>query len=107
MSAATRGRAVVAAAEDLPPGATCTADLGGRPVVVTNVDGHLVAVDGVCPHAGGPLGEGRLDGGLLQCPWHRALFDLRTGAPCRGPARKPLRRYPVRVDGGLVVVTLD
>lgn len=106
---ATAARAVVVAAVgDVPAGAVHTVSVEGRPIVVTHLDGELVAVDGTCPHAGGPLGEGSLVGGdRLRCPWHGAAFDLRTGAPCGGPARKALRRYPVHVDGDAIVIVLD
>lgn len=93
----------VADAADLPPGAMLTVTVDDRPVVVANVAGTLVAVDGACPHAAGPLGEGELvDGCQLRCPWHGATFDLRTGAVCSGPARKALRRYRVAVEAGAV-----
>lgn len=89
--------------EDVPPGSLRTVEVDGREVVLANLDGELVAVDGRCPHAGGPLGEGRVtDDGRLECPWHRAAFVARTGVPCRGPARKPLRRYRLRIEDGVV-----
>lgn len=91
---------------DLPPGAVLTVTVGNRPVVVANLAGTLVAVDGACPHAAGPLGEGELvEGCLLRCPWHGATFDLRTGAVRSGPARKGLRGYDVAVEAGTVLLT--
>lgn len=99
---------VVAAACDVPPGTVRTVQVEGRAVVVANVRGTFVAVDATCPHAGGPLGEGDVTGdGQLQCPWHRGTYDLRSGEACGGPARKPLRHYPVTVDGDVVLLTLD
>lgn len=93
----------VAAAADLPPGAMLTVTVDDRPVVVANLAGTFVAVDGTCPHAAGPLGEGEVvDGCRLRCPWHGATFDLRTGAACAGPARKGLRRYRVEVAAGAI-----
>lgn len=108
MTATTTRTVVVAAVGDVPAGGMRTVMVEGRPVVVAHLHGELVALDGTCSHAGGPLGEGTIVAGdRLQCPWHRATFDLRTGAPCGGPARKPLRRYPVHVDGDTIVLVLD
>ena len=62
------------------------------------------ATGGACPHRGGPLAEGTLDGAFLRCPWHGALFDLRSGAHLRGPACGDLRPYEVRIDDDWVFV---
>lgn len=107
MTASTARGVAVAAVGDVPPAGVHAVIVEGRPVVIADLDGELVAFDGACSHAGGPLGQGHVADGRLECPWHRATFDLRTGAPCGGPARKALRRYPVRVDEGTVLVVLD
>jgi nitrite reductase/ring-hydroxylating ferredoxin subunit len=62
------------------------------------------AIDEVCTHEGGPLCDGTLVGTMVQCPWHGSRFDVRTGAVEAGPARTPLRTFPVRVEGGRVMV---
>jgi nitrite reductase/ring-hydroxylating ferredoxin subunit len=65
------------------------------------------ALDDVCSHAGGPLGDNRLkDGCLLECPWHNAVFDVRTGEIVRGPARRPQPTYQVEVRDGTVFVAI-
>jgi len=54
------------------------------------------------------LGDGDLSAAcLLQCPWHGAVFEVRTGEVRRGPARKRLRTYEVEVSGGDVLVAID
>jgi nitrite reductase (NADH) small subunit len=53
--------------------------VAGEPFAVCNVNGTLHAVSGTCPHAGGPLGQGALQGNMLVCPWHAWEFDCRTG----------------------------
>ena len=63
------------------------------------------AVEGSCPHYGGPLAEGVMVGDTVRCPWHHACFDLRTGGLLRPPALRPLRRYQVEVGDGIVRVT--
>lgn len=69
----------VAAAADCPPGCSIERVAGGRMVAIANVDGTLHAIDGLCPHQGGPLGTGELCGTTLTCPWHGWQFDVTTG----------------------------
>ena len=66
------------------------------PVIVTIVDGELVAVPGVCPHEDVALWDGHLDGHELVCPGHGWGFDLQTGR-CRASPGLELRRYPITV----------
>ena len=69
----------VASAADCPPGSSIERVAGGRMVAIANVDGTLHALDGLCPHQGGPLGTGALCGTTLTCPWHGWQFDVTTG----------------------------
>ena len=64
----------------LPPGTVTEVQHEGNAYALANVNGELFCVDGLCPHAGGPLGEGTLNGSMLVCPWHGWEFDCRTGA---------------------------
>ncbi len=52
-----------------------------------------------CTHVGGPLSEGEVEGTSVRCPWHGAVFDLTTGDMQGPPARGPVTRYEVRVEG--------
>lgn len=70
-------------------------------VAVFSVAGRLCAIQAACTHAGGPLNEGALDGSTVTCPWHRSQFDVCTGAVVRGPARAPVKTYPVDVQGDI------
>jgi nitrite reductase/ring-hydroxylating ferredoxin subunit len=69
----------IAAASACPPGASIERLVGGRMVAIANVDGTFHAIDGLCPHQGGPLGTGHLCGTVLTCPWHGWQFDVVTG----------------------------
>ncbi|MEZ4364736.1 MAG: Rieske 2Fe-2S domain-containing protein [Kofleriaceae bacterium] len=75
------------------------------PVLVTRLDGEIVATAGVCPHEDVGLDDGELDGGTVVCPGHGYRFDLRTGACGHDPDLR-LRRYPVTVVGDAVYVDL-
>ncbi len=69
----------VAAADSLAAGECGEYIAGDRVVALFNVDGKFFALDGVCPHQGGPLGKGFLDGCIVTCPWHGFQFDVTTG----------------------------
>ncbi|HEX2149408.1 MAG TPA: non-heme iron oxygenase ferredoxin subunit [Actinomycetota bacterium] len=97
----------VAQTGDVPPGWVLKVQVGNREVALSNCDGTFSALDNFCTHAGGPLGNNRLgDGCQLECSWHNAQFDARTGAVISGPARKPLRKYTVKVKDGTVYVAI-
>jgi len=75
------------------------------PVIVTFVDGELVAVPGVCPHEDVALADGYLFDGIVVCPGHGWGFDLRTGR-CRHDPGLELRRYPITLVGDDIWVDL-
>jgi len=94
----------VARTDDIPPGAKQIVEVDDTLMVVVNLAGAFYAVEDVCTHDGGPLGEGELDGCELICPRHGARFDVRTGAATRMPAIEPVPTYEVRVENGDVLV---
>jgi nitrite reductase/ring-hydroxylating ferredoxin subunit len=97
----------VGAAGELREGEMLDVDLGDeRRVVVCNVGGMLYAMDGVCPHRQGPLGQGALHGTMVVCPWHAWEFDCTTGEHDYNRTLK-LRLYPVKVDGDDILVDVD
>ncbi len=57
----------------------------GRSLCVARVDGAIAVLDGVCPHEGGPLGEGIVEDGRVVCPWHGYAFEVHTGASLQDP----------------------
>lgn len=88
----------VARVAEIPPGTGRTVDAGGRKVALFNVGGRFHAIDNQCPHAGGSLGEGILDGCIVTCPYHFWQFDVRKGhSPEFEDAR--VDRFEVRVEG--------
>jgi nitrite reductase (NADH) small subunit len=99
-------RIKVARIADLAPGSGTTVDVEGQRIALFNVHGTYYAIDDTCPHRGGPLGEGELDGAIVTCPWHGATFDVQTGAVTGPPARNGVRSFPVCVEGEDVLVEI-
>ncbi len=76
----------------------------GVPVVLLRQGLQVYAISATCPHAGGPLDEGALEGDVVQCPWHGSRFCMRDGRVLTGPATVNAPRYDVRVRNGQVEV---
>lgn len=94
----------VAEVGDVAPGQVRVVHLGETRVALCHVDGAFYAIDDVCTHDGGPLGEGELDGDQIECPRHGARFDVRTGKALTFPAVYPVGTWPVKVEGTDVLV---
>ena len=80
-------------------------EAAGKTIALFNVAGEYHAVDNACPHRGGPLGEGDLDGTAVVCPWHAWRWDVTTGANVNNPAIR-IPRFPVTVEAGEIYVEL-
>jgi nitrite reductase (NADH) small subunit len=93
------------AVADLPPGRAAEVVVNGQAVALFNVGGTFHALAGRCPHRGGPLGQGFLDGPRVSCPWHNYTFDLTTGENVVDADLK-VTRYEVKVEDGQVRVKL-
>lgn len=90
---------------DLPPGSIMEVRSGGGIYAVCNAGGQIYAMDGVCPHASGPLGEGELHGHTVVCPWHAWEYDCRTGANDFDPDVK-VDTFPVRIEAGDILIEI-
>lgn len=66
---------------------------GNEELIIIRQGDQVHAYQGNCPHAGAPLDEGVVCGGLLVCPWHKAAFAVDDGVVCEPPALADLRRY--------------
>ena len=89
---------------ELPsPGTARQLALGSLPVAVCNVGAQVHAFDGKCPHRGGPLGQGTLEGTQLTCPWHAWTFDATTGECVTTPGVWQTK-YAVEVEGDSLLV---
>jgi nitrite reductase/ring-hydroxylating ferredoxin subunit/multimeric flavodoxin WrbA len=94
----------VGSAEELA-GNTITPVLAGTtPIALVHRDGAFTAISGVCNHVGGPLGEGRLDGDYVVCPWHNWKFHYRTGEGEPGFEEDRVPSYATKLENGRVFV---
>ena len=94
----------VATLADLPPGALLAVTLpDGDRVCLVNYLGDVRALEDNCSHQDFPLSEGELlEDGTIECVWHGARFDCRSGAACVGPARSPVATYDVQIEDGAI-----
>ena len=95
----------IAAVADCPPGAARELVAEDRIVALFHVDDEFFALDGICPHQGGPLGKGTLAGCILTCPWHGWQFNVRTGQH-QTNASIVHPGFPVKVKGDDVFIDL-
>jgi nitrite reductase/ring-hydroxylating ferredoxin subunit len=99
------GFVAVAKLDDLAEGAGRAVQVQGTEVALFRVDGELCAIDGVCPHAGASLGEGRCSNGVVTCPAHGWTFNVRDGSSVHPPNRD-VRAHEVKVEDGMVLIKL-
>jgi nitrite reductase (NADH) small subunit len=88
---------------ELPPGTVTEVSSGARPFAVVNCSGEIICFDGTCPHAGGPLGQGMVQGDMLVCPWHGWEYYCKTGVN-DSDEDIVLERFPVLVEKGEIFV---
>jgi nitrite reductase (NADH) small subunit len=93
----------VGSLSQLPPGSVAEVEIAGRAIALCNSGGSVYALDGTCPHEGGPLGQGALHDHMLVCPWHAWEYDCRSGENDFDPTIC-VKTFPVRVDGDDILV---
>lgn len=93
----------VLAEQDLPDPGGREVVVHGRLIALFHLDGDWFALDGTCPHHGGPLGQGELCQGQVICPWHGLQVDVRSGEYVLGENHQ-LTTYPTRCRDGRVEV---
>lgn len=89
---------------DIPLDEARTIVVDGVMVAVCNVDGEYHALEGTCPHAGGPMGDGFVSGRSLVCPWHGWQFDVGSGV-CGFAPEMRLERYTVTDLGAALEIS--
>lgn len=88
------------------PGNVMEAEVEGVALCVANVSGELSAIDNICPHRNGPLGQGWLEGETVVCPWHSWMFHAKTGIS-EYPSNECVKAFPIRVEGEDVLVQIE
>jgi nitrite reductase/ring-hydroxylating ferredoxin subunit len=96
----------VATLAELPPGGRKIVVVGEREIALFNVAGTLFAIDNFCPHQGGPLADGWLDGTVVTCPWHAWCFELRTGKMTLGDLAS-VDVFDVQLEGSTITISSD
>ncbi len=92
---------------ELPPvGEAREFELNGKMICVANTVDGLAAMDNVCIHRGGPLGQGVVDGNKIICPWHGWMFDVNTGGSTHNASVR-VRTFPITVEGDDVLIALE
>ncbi|MFZ0635809.1 MAG: Rieske 2Fe-2S domain-containing protein [Candidatus Acidiferrales bacterium] len=89
--------------DEVPAGTIREFQLDGTTVAIANVEGKLYAINNVCLHRGGPLGEGQLTGKIVTCPWHGWTYDVTTGKTTMNPA-VGVDCYPIEIKGDDIFV---
>ena len=79
-------------------------EVKGRSIALFNLGGEFYAIDDLCTHEDGPLSEGYIEGEEVECPWHAARFNIKTGKALCEPAYEDQPKFNVRVVGDNVEV---
>ena len=95
----------IAKVDQIPVGEGKEFTINGRIVALFNVAGEFQAIDGICAHAGGPLGEGVLSGCIVTCPWHGWQYDVHSGAMCLNDQIRQ-ESFPVKIEDNAVLVEM-
>ena len=95
----------VGSLKGLSPGSVMEAVIDGKPIAVCNAGGELHALDGVCPHKGGPLGQGALHDKTLVCPWHAWEYCV-SGQNDFDPNVR-LNKFPVSQEGDEIYIDVS
>ena len=77
----------------------------GRPICIANAWGKFTAMDNICLHQGGSLGQGTVENGKVICPWHGWAWDPKTGVAVDHPDQK-LKTYALKVENGDVFIDI-
>jgi nitrite reductase/ring-hydroxylating ferredoxin subunit len=72
--------------DEIPVGAIREFQVDGKNIALANVGGNFFAIDNVCLHRGGPLGQGTLNENIVTCPWHGWQYDVTSGKVAMNPA---------------------
>lgn len=92
---------------DVPAGRGKLFNVEGRNIAVFNLGGKFYGIDDLCTHEEASLADGAIDGETVECPWHGALFNIKTGAALTMPAVTAVRTYAVNVEGDSLMINVE
>jgi nitrite reductase (NADH) small subunit len=78
---------------------------GEKTICIANVNGVFSAMDNICLHRGGPIGQGMIENGKVVCPWHGWAWDPKTGEAAQNASVK-VAVYPLKIENGDVLVEI-
>lgn len=90
---------------ELQPGNAKTCTVAGKEYGVYNVDGKIYATENTCYHQGAPLGDGRLEGTTITCPWHSWKYDV-TNGKCTRDESILIKTFPAKVESDDVLIEI-
>jgi 3-phenylpropionate/trans-cinnamate dioxygenase ferredoxin subunit len=104
----------VASVGELRPGSMKKITVENTPVLLANLEGTYYAMEDTCPHMGGSLSAGKLDGSNIVCPRHGSVFDVKTGKAVKNGKLlfitakvHDLKSFPVHTEGSDVMLGID
>jgi naphthalene 1,2-dioxygenase system ferredoxin subunit len=106
MSTNDEGWVDASALDDVPDDDVAGVAVQGRDIALYKVEGEVYATDNTCTHGQARLCDGFLEGHEIECPLHQGKFDIRDGRATCAPVTEALRCYPVRIEGGRVLLNL-
>ncbi|MCP4724644.1 MAG: non-heme iron oxygenase ferredoxin subunit [bacterium] len=92
---------------DIPSGTVKIYAYEDISIAICNVNGNFYAIENVCSHDEGPIGDGKLIGKNIECPRHGAQFDVTTGEITRMPAYGPIQTFPVKIEENKILIEID
>jgi 3-phenylpropionate/trans-cinnamate dioxygenase ferredoxin subunit len=98
---------VVAAEDALGDDEALGVRVGEVPIAIVRAGGAVHAIHNVCTHQYALLSDGYVEDGCIECPLHQGRFELTTGLAKSAPVTEPVKVYPVKVEGGKILVELD
>lgn len=91
---------------DIPQGTGAVVTINDQQIAFFCVEGKYYAINNICPHRGGPLGEGEMEGSVVTCPWHGWEFDVTTGQSPINPAAC-VTSFSVRLEGDDLYIQIE
>ena len=94
-------------ADQVAEGTAIRVETAGLILAVFHIEGSFYVTDDACTHGPGSLSEGYIDGDVVECNFHNGQFDIKSGEVVSPPCMIPVKTYPAKVEGGVVMIEVD